>query len=108
MEQNNNSEQEEEIVVHLDAYLEDIIPGFLKNRRKDIKNMLKALECDDYEVIMILGHGMKGSGGGYGFEVITDIGRSLEQAAKNKNSEEVRKWVNKLSTYIERVKVVYD
>lgn len=104
MTQNKN----EKVVVHVDTDLEDLIPGFLENRRNDIISMLKALEQGDYETIRVLGHSMKGAGGGYGFDAITDIGASLEQAAKDKNPEEIRKWINKLSTFLERVEVTYD
>lgn len=96
------------IIVHVDTDLEDIIPGFLESRRDDIISIQKALEQGDYDTIKVLGHGMKGAGGGYGFDEITNIGSSLEQAAKEKNSEEIRKCVNKLSNYLERVEIVYE
>lgn len=105
---NNNSNQGEKIIVHVDTDLEDLIPGFLENRRNDVKSMLEALNQGDYETIRILGHSMKGSGGGYGFDAITDIGASLEQSAKGKNPEEIRKRVDELSTYLEHVEVRYD
>ncbi len=97
----------EKIIVHIDANLEELIPGFFKNRREDIKSMLAALENGDYETIRILGHAMRGSGGGYGFDTITDIGNALEQAATDRKSEEIRKRIHELSRYLERVEVVY-
>jgi hypothetical protein len=51
---------------------------------------------------------MKGAGGGYGFDTITDIGKSLEDAAKEKNTKEIRKRVGELLDYLERVEVVYE
>ncbi|MBI5361281.1 MAG: Hpt domain-containing protein [Planctomycetes bacterium] len=96
------------IIVHVDAELEDIVPGFMENRRKDIKSILEALKGGDYETIRILGHSMKGSGGGYGFDAITEIGASLEQSAKDKNTENIRKKVDELSTYLENVEVKYE
>ncbi len=60
----------------------------------------------DFETIRISGHSMKGAGGGYGFDGITDIGQYLEQAAKEQNSEMVRKQVECLADYLERVEVV--
>ena len=102
--QNNN----EKIIVHVDADLEELIPGFLQNRHEDIKTILNALEKGDYETVRILGHSMKGSGGGYGFDAITDIGHSIEDAAKEKNPEEIKKQVNALSGYLDRVEVVFE
>lgn len=97
----------ERIIVHVDADLEDLIPGFLENRRKDIASMREALGRGDYQTIQILGHSMKGSGGGYGFSRISEIGHSLDQAATERDSDGIRKWVSELATYLERVEVVY-
>lgn len=100
--------QNEKIIVHVDTELEDIVPVFLENRHKDIKAILEALEQNDHETIQMLGHSMKGAGGGYGFDTITDIGQSLEQGAKAIDSEEIRKLVGELSTYLDSVEVVYE
>jgi len=108
MTQDSNKKQGEKIIVHVDAELEDLIPGFLENRQEDIRSIREALEKDNYETIRTLGHSMKGSGGGYGFDAITDIGRSLENAAKDKNSEEIRRWLGELLRYLERVEVIYE
>ena len=56
----------------------------------------------------MLAHMMKGSGGGYGFKVLTDVGSSLENAAKAKRIDEIEKWVDKLRDYLERVEVIYE
>lgn len=108
MTQNNDANEGRKIIVHVDAELEDLIPGFLENMCKDIKSMHEALKQGDYETIRILGHSMKGAGGGYGFDAITDIGASLEQSAKEKNPEEIRKRVDELSTFLEHVEVRYE
>ena len=108
MIQKGDAKQSECLIVHIDDELEDIVPGFLENRRDDVTALLKALEQSDYETIRILGHTMKGTGGGYGFDAITDIGQSLEQAAKNKDAEDIRKLVVELSAYLGRVEVVYE
>ncbi len=96
------------IVVQVDPEIEDIVPIFLQNRRDDIESLSSALEAGDFETIRILGHSMKGSGGGYGFDGITDIGQYLEQAGKEQNSEMVRQQVERLTDYLERVEVVFE
>ena len=82
--------------------------GFLVNRRADVQKLEDALQSADYEGVRILGHNMKGVGGGYGFDAITDIGMSLEQAAKEKDAREIRKQAEALSNYLERVEVRYE
>ncbi|MDF9408966.1 MAG: Hpt domain protein [Pelotomaculum sp. PtaB.Bin013] len=102
-----NNEPGQKIIAHVDRDLADIVPDFLENRQKDCKLVLDALEKGDYETIRILGHSMKGVGGGYGFDTITDLGASIEQAAKDKNKVEIHNLINKLMVYLDRVEVVY-
>jgi HPt (histidine-containing phosphotransfer) domain-containing protein len=58
--------------------------------------MLDALDRVDFETVTILGHQMRGSGGAYGFQAITDIGAALQQAAESADTDESRKWVGEL------------
>jgi CheY-like chemotaxis protein/HPt (histidine-containing phosphotransfer) domain-containing protein len=86
----------------------DLMPGFLQNRRQDVIAMLAALDRGDFETVESLGHGMKGSGGNYGFQAITDIGAGLEQAASSADPGASRQWVAQLSEYLDRVEIVSD
>ena len=106
MTQPNIHLSSERFVVHIDPDIEEIVPIFLQNRHDDVESIKKALQQGDFETILLLGHSMKGAGGGYGFDGITDIGHYLEQAAKERNSEMVRKQVECLAAYLERVVVV--
>jgi HPt (histidine-containing phosphotransfer) domain-containing protein len=109
MEPKDNLEKSSiHIQVHIDADLEDKIPGYLANRHKDVELILKALAVSDYETIRIAGHRMKGSGVSYGFDVITVYGHILENAANNKNSEEICKTVESLKRFIDVVEVIYE
>ncbi len=96
------------VVARVDSSLKEIIPGFLENRWKDTYTIITSVEQLKYETIRILGHDMRGVGSGYGFDVITDIGKSLEMAAKIKDPVEIRKLVRELATYLERVEIVYE
>ncbi|HHT9136727.1 MAG TPA: Hpt domain-containing protein [Candidatus Wunengus sp. YC60] len=98
----------EKIVVHIDPDLKNLIPGFLQHKRDDIKTILEALAKNDYETVRVLGHSMKGAGAGYGFDAISTIGLSIEQAAKGKNSLEIQKQVDKLTTYLGCVEIIYE
>ena len=46
---------------------------------------------------------MRGSGGAYGFQAITDIGAALEEAAESADNDVSRKWVNELSLYLDGI-----
>ncbi|MEO8104448.1 MAG: PAS domain S-box protein, partial [Betaproteobacteria bacterium] len=94
------------ISVRVNPTYADLVPGFLQNRRNDVVAMLGALDRRDFETVAHLGHGMKGAGGSYGFDAITDIGASLEQAGANADNDAARKWVEELTRYLDRVEVV--
>ena len=68
------------ITVCIDQGLEEIIPGFLENRRRDVQILEAALQESNLVEIQIIGHRMKGDGGGYGFDAISIMGAALEQA----------------------------
>ncbi|HNS14238.1 MAG TPA: Hpt domain-containing protein [Syntrophorhabdaceae bacterium] len=94
--------------ISIDKDLEDLIPGYLENRRRDIASIEEALRKNDFETIRILGHSMKGSGGGYGFAAITEIGKRIEEAAKNMDKKVIMEQVEELSTYLHNIKITYE
>jgi signal transduction histidine kinase len=98
----------EKVVIHADPEIADLIPKFLDNRQKDIHLIETALEKNDFEAIRLLGHSMKGAGGGYGFDGVTEIGKNLEEAAKEANSDKIRNGVHELAEYLRKVEVIYD
>jgi len=97
-----------EIIVVIEEDLRELIPGYLENRRKDMAEIVAALDRGDFETIRSLSHMMKGSGGGYGFDEITEIGRACEDAAKRSQAQEVRDQVARLTVYLDHVVVVYE
>ena len=102
----HNAKKDKNIVV-VENDLEDLIPGFMANRLKDIQQLKSALDSRDYDKIRIVGHSMKGAGGGYGFDTITEIGRLLENAAKANNSAKITQHINELSDFIDSVEIVF-
>lgn len=108
MTQHGETNGKDRILVRTDVLFKDLVPRFLNNRRKDVIAIHKALKTGNFEAIQILGHKMKGDGGGYGFDAISEIGAALEQAARNHDSETIRRYAEELSDYVERVEVVYD
>lgn len=101
--ENNNKKN----IVYIDSELSEIIPKFIENRNKDIIKIKEALGMNDFQTIRILGHNMKGSGGGYGFDYISEIGKLLQFAAESNDSEQIMKCVDELDTYIKNIEINY-
>jgi HPt (histidine-containing phosphotransfer) domain-containing protein len=95
------------ITVYIDQGLEEIVPGFLENRRRDVQVLETALQERDMAQIQIIGHRMKGDGGGYGFDAISVIGAGLEHAAAREDSIAIRRHTAELIDFLARVTVVY-
>jgi PAS domain S-box-containing protein len=94
------------VQVRADNRLRAVIPGYLQHRRDDVRAILEALERVDYETIRELGHKMHGSGSGYGFPRITQIGQALEEAARERKADSVQSGITELSTYLDRIEVL--
>lgn len=70
--------------------------------------MRDCLAKGDFETIRIKGHSMKGSGGGYGFDEITEIGALLEKGAKAVDGVVVGELISRLADYLANIDVVRD
>jgi PAS domain S-box-containing protein len=78
-------------------------PAYLENCRQNVIVMHTALDRADFQAVTIIGHNLRGSGGGFGFPAITDIGAGLELAAEHADIDVSRRWLGELSSYLERV-----
>ena len=86
--------------------LADSTPAYLANCRHNIIVMNNALDRADFETVIILGHNLRGSGGGFGFQQITDIGAGLEHAAQDEDLSASRTWLNDLSLYLDSAEAI--
>jgi PAS domain S-box-containing protein len=102
------SDKKNAIRVRTNGKFADLIPGFLQHRKEEVSVILDALDRGDFATVVSLAHGMKGAGGSYGFQAITEIGTAIEQAAENADTAMSRKWVGELSSYLDRVEIVSD
>lgn len=102
-----DADDSEMIIVYIDPDLEEIVPGFLENRSKDAATLRRALEAKDFNTVRLLGHRMKGDGGGYGFDAISMIGEALEQAAIKEDESTIDQNVAALRAFLANVEVAY-
>lgn len=97
----------ERIPMLADARLRPLIPGYLENRRKDVNAILMALESSNYEAVRATGHKISGTGGGYGFPRISEIGSQLEHAALEQNAAQIHALTAELLKFVDHVEVAY-
>jgi HPt (histidine-containing phosphotransfer) domain-containing protein len=95
------------VTISIDPDLEELVPGFLENRRKDAAALTRAAKAGDVKTVCLLGHRMKGDGGGYGFQEISEIGEALEQAATRGDWKVIAEQTEALTAFLAQVDVVY-
>jgi PAS domain S-box-containing protein len=95
----------ESIEIRVDPRLRGLVPWFKQVQRANAVTILEALDRPDFEKIRTLGHNMKGSGGAYGFQRVTEIGGAIEAAAQSRDRETIRTQALELIAYLERAVV---
>ncbi len=88
--------------------LEDLIPTFMKNRHKELETLRAALAAGDMEQLRQLGHRMKGVGNSYGFELVSVLGKKVEDGAKATDRAALEAGIAEYTDYLARVKIVYE
>src|SRR5471032_1781634 len=84
----------------------DLIPAYLLNCRQNVVAMADALDRIDFETVTFLGHQMKGSGGAFGFQAITDIGAALQEASESADAAASRRSLDELSSYLDSLATI--
>ena len=104
----NSSAAQGKEAVHVDSSFEPLVPKFMVNRKKEVVAMQEAMASQDFETVRKISHGMKGAGGSYGFDRVSEIAAIIEQAAKATDGSVIQRELPLLGAYLERIEVVYD
>lgn len=96
------------LIVHVEADFEALVPKFMANRKKEILAMGDALAQQDFETIRKIAHGMKGAGGSYGFDHVTAMAATIEQAARAGSAAPIETELAHLAAYLDHVQVIFD
>lgn len=95
------------VFIPIEPGLEDVVPSYLEKRRADVATYRAALAVSDFDSIKKLAHKMKGTGAGYGFQALTDLGSTLERAAIDGNGPQVSQSLDDLALYLDSIELQY-
>ena len=87
--------------------LEDLIPGFLKNRYSELDALRTLLDAGDFAQIRMIGHRMKGVGNSFGFADVTRIGAGIEEGALASQHDRVSALIGELDRYLQSITIIY-
>lgn len=94
-----------QVTVPVEDWLKPVVAGYLEKRRGDVRKLRDARDCGDIATIRTLGHQMSGTGGGYGFDPITEIGSALEEGALANDRARIQASIDDLERYLSAVRI---
>lgn len=86
-----------------DPDLAGIVDDFITGLSARMEAMRQSAANSDFERLQRLAHQLKGAGGGYGFPMLTDAAKVLEDAAKGKDIEAAGMAIGRLVSLCEAV-----
>ena len=95
------------IPVEVTKELEDIVPGYLERLSGTIAKMESLVAAGNLPEVQKLSHNLKGSGGGYGFARISELGATIENASKAGDVAAAGQGIVELKDFALRVDVTF-
>jgi len=86
--------------------LEELIPAFLENRRRDGEALKTLLLSDDFEGLRLLGDRIKGVAGSFGFVRTAAIAKTIEDKARQRNRAALYTLVEEYARHVAAIEVV--
>ncbi len=95
-------------LVQEDAAFEEVVQEFVNSLGARLDTMEKALANGDLAALKTATHQLKGSGGGHGYAILSELAAKAEQETINGNLDAVRKHLDELKILVSRVVVRLD
>lgn len=87
------------------AGVEDLVPTFLENRRKELEALRSAVAIHDLAAVLHIAHRMKGVGEPYGFPLISLLGVDLDGAAQKADRRRLLDLIRQYASYLGSVRI---
>lgn len=94
--------------VSVDKDLEDLVPGYLEKKKRELPELFALHAAGDMEALRKAGHKLAGSGGGYGLDRVSELGKQVEMRAMDGDAAGAAASLEELRDYIENLEVVYE
>ncbi len=93
--------------VELDKELEDIVPIFMENRKKDILELDQLLANQDFAGLQNIAHKLAGNAGSYGFHQLGKMAVEFEKACEIQNLEEIKSYCEEYKHFVNNVTITF-
>ena len=92
------ADMEAEIIVEVSKDLEDLVPEYIESMNTSIIYFEKLIENKNFTELKSEAHKMKGHGGAYGFQYISDMGLLIEGFAREEKHRICRTMADNIRT----------
>ncbi|HEY7674267.1 MAG TPA: Hpt domain-containing protein [Burkholderiales bacterium] len=96
------------ITVKIDPMLAELAPKFLARCKQTVEEFRGVAQSGDLAAARRIGHALYGTASSFGFDEMAGIGKEIERAAKEGESEELKKLAERLDAHVARVRPVFD
>lgn len=96
-----------DLEVTVEKELEDIVPIFMENRRKDIAELEELVPQMEIEKIQNIAHKLAGNAGSYGFHELGKLGFALEEACVQGATDKIKAYCEDYKHFINNVTIKY-
>ena len=93
------------IRLKVEPVLNDLVPDFLENRRRDLERMRQALRTGDLAAIRDVGQNIRCFSRVYGIDELTALGEEIRCAADDCSTLRIVHLQGQLADYLSRVEV---
>ena len=73
---------------------------YINHTSKELVSIMDNLETNSFDSLRTFGHNIKGSGGMYGFNEVTEIGAVIEAAAKDEDMAIIKSNLKNLDLFL--------
>ncbi len=73
---------------------------YVNHTSKELLSIIEDLESKSFDSLRTFGHNIKGSGGMYGFNEVTEIGAVIEAAAKDEDMDLIKSNLKHLDLFL--------
>ena len=84
----------------VDSVVQRLLPNYIKSRRLEVFQLQRLLAENSFDKIRLIGHNLRGSGGLYGLDPISEFGQQLEENAINCNQVAIEKAIQALHYFL--------
>ena len=73
---------------------------YINHTFKELKSIRENIQSTTFDSLRTFGHNIKGSGGMYGFNEITEMGATIESAAKEEDMDQIKSKLDSLEIFL--------